>query len=194
MIGGLRWGLGESSRGCEDRKEFQSRPFRGEARQDESLVVAELGMQGFGAEMQCPAVEGVPWPSLGFSSLLWEVLSALGQAEPAGWGWGVVQPLFQDCPCSWSLGGHRPWRWVMDTPGAITVLPPTLPPGNSFVRHNTRQLTRVYPLGLRMNSANYSPQEMWNSGCQLGEWRGGRGVGVGGNSEQPPGNHERPWR
>lgn len=33
-----------------------------------------------------------------------------------------------------------------------------------------QQLTRVYPLGLRMNSANYSPQEMWNSGCQLGEW------------------------
>ncbi|XP_045442141.1 1-phosphatidylinositol 4,5-bisphosphate phosphodiesterase delta-3 isoform X3 [Pipistrellus kuhlii] len=39
--------------------------------------------------------------------------------------------------------------------------------GNSFVSHNTRQLTRVYPLGLRMNSANYSPQEMWNAGCQL---------------------------
>ncbi|XP_036051205.1 1-phosphatidylinositol 4,5-bisphosphate phosphodiesterase delta-3 [Onychomys torridus] len=41
--------------------------------------------------------------------------------------------------------------------------------GNSFVRHNTHQLTRVYPMGLRMNSANYNPQEMWNSGCQLGE-------------------------
>ncbi|XP_037664633.1 1-phosphatidylinositol 4,5-bisphosphate phosphodiesterase delta-3 isoform X3 [Choloepus didactylus] len=39
--------------------------------------------------------------------------------------------------------------------------------GNSFVKHNARQLTRIYPLGLRMNSANYSPQEMWNSGCQL---------------------------
>uniref|UniRef100_A0A8D2AVH9 Phosphoinositide phospholipase C n=1 Tax=Sciurus vulgaris TaxID=55149 RepID=A0A8D2AVH9_SCIVU len=39
--------------------------------------------------------------------------------------------------------------------------------GNSFVRHNAHQLTRVYPLGLRMNSANYNPQEMWNSGCQL---------------------------
>ncbi|XP_077020205.1 1-phosphatidylinositol 4,5-bisphosphate phosphodiesterase delta-3 isoform X1 [Tamandua tetradactyla] len=39
--------------------------------------------------------------------------------------------------------------------------------GNSFIRHNARQLTRVYPLGLRMNSANYSPQEMWNAGCQL---------------------------
>jgi hypothetical protein len=21
-----------------------------------------------------------------------------------------------------------------------------------------------------MNSANYNPQEMWNSGCQLGKW------------------------
>lgn len=39
--------------------------------------------------------------------------------------------------------------------------------GNSFVRHNAHHLTRVYPLGLRMNSANYSPQEMWNAGCQL---------------------------
>nr|XP_048301802.1 1-phosphatidylinositol 4,5-bisphosphate phosphodiesterase delta-3 isoform X1 [Myodes glareolus] len=39
--------------------------------------------------------------------------------------------------------------------------------GNSFVRHNTQQLTRVYPMGLRVNSANYNPQEMWNSGCQL---------------------------
>ncbi|XP_062936945.1 1-phosphatidylinositol 4,5-bisphosphate phosphodiesterase delta-3 isoform X2 [Cynocephalus volans] len=39
--------------------------------------------------------------------------------------------------------------------------------GNSFVRHNVHHLTRVYPLGLRVNSANYSPQEMWNSGCQL---------------------------
>ncbi|XP_059127896.1 1-phosphatidylinositol 4,5-bisphosphate phosphodiesterase delta-3 isoform X1 [Peromyscus eremicus] len=39
--------------------------------------------------------------------------------------------------------------------------------GNSFVRHNTQQLTRVYPMGLRMNSANYNPQEMWNAGCQL---------------------------
>ncbi|XP_012581483.1 PREDICTED: 1-phosphatidylinositol 4,5-bisphosphate phosphodiesterase delta-3, partial [Condylura cristata] len=39
--------------------------------------------------------------------------------------------------------------------------------GNSFVRHNACQLTRVYPRGLRVNSANYNPQEMWNSGCQL---------------------------
>lgn len=39
--------------------------------------------------------------------------------------------------------------------------------GRSFIKHNIHQLTRVYPRGLRLNSANYNPQEMWNSGCQL---------------------------
>ncbi|XP_074835087.1 1-phosphatidylinositol 4,5-bisphosphate phosphodiesterase delta-3 isoform X5 [Carettochelys insculpta] len=39
--------------------------------------------------------------------------------------------------------------------------------GNGLVRYNARQLSRIYPLGLKMNSANYNPQEMWNAGCQL---------------------------
>ncbi|XP_033025446.1 1-phosphatidylinositol 4,5-bisphosphate phosphodiesterase delta-3 [Lacerta agilis] len=39
--------------------------------------------------------------------------------------------------------------------------------GIPFVRYNTRHLSRIYPLGLKMNSANYNPQEMWNAGCQL---------------------------
>ncbi|KAF1528541.1 UNVERIFIED_CONTAM: 1-phosphatidylinositol 4,5-bisphosphate phosphodiesterase delta-4, partial [Eudyptes pachyrhynchus] len=39
--------------------------------------------------------------------------------------------------------------------------------GNEFVRHNTWQLTRVYPSGMRTDSSNYSPQEMWNVGCQI---------------------------
>lgn len=39
--------------------------------------------------------------------------------------------------------------------------------GNNFVRYNTRHLSRIYPLGLKMNSSNYNPQEMWNAGCQL---------------------------
>lgn len=42
-------------------------------------------------------------------------------------------------------------------------------PANSFVRYNARHLSRIYPLGLKMNSANYNPQEMWNAGCQLGK-------------------------
>ncbi|XP_032091333.1 1-phosphatidylinositol 4,5-bisphosphate phosphodiesterase delta-3 isoform X2 [Thamnophis elegans] len=39
--------------------------------------------------------------------------------------------------------------------------------GNYFVRYNTRYLSRIYPLGLKMNSSNYNPQEMWNVGCQI---------------------------
>ncbi|XP_074973798.1 1-phosphatidylinositol 4,5-bisphosphate phosphodiesterase delta-4 isoform X2 [Caretta caretta] len=39
--------------------------------------------------------------------------------------------------------------------------------GNEFVRHNAWQLTRIYPSGLRTDSSNYDPQEMWNVGCQL---------------------------
>lgn len=54
-------------------------------------------------------------------------------------------------------------------PGSYHDPGPNSALGNSFVRHNTQQLTRVYPMGLRMNSANYNPQEMWNTGCQLGE-------------------------
>uniref|UniRef100_A0A8C2YG51 Phosphoinositide phospholipase C n=2 Tax=Coturnix japonica TaxID=93934 RepID=A0A8C2YG51_COTJA len=39
--------------------------------------------------------------------------------------------------------------------------------GPSFVRYTSQQLSRVYPLGLKMTSSNYNPQEMWNVGCQL---------------------------
>ncbi|XP_072541725.1 1-phosphatidylinositol 4,5-bisphosphate phosphodiesterase delta-4 [Salminus brasiliensis] len=35
------------------------------------------------------------------------------------------------------------------------------------VQHNTRQITRVYPSGLRTDSSNYCPQDMWNVGCQM---------------------------
>ncbi|KAM4626800.1 1-phosphatidylinositol 4,5-bisphosphate phosphodiesterase delta-4 [Discoglossus pictus] len=40
-------------------------------------------------------------------------------------------------------------------------------PGNEFVRHTTWQLTRIYPTGLRTDSSNFNPQEMWNVGCQM---------------------------
>nr|XP_012595709.1 1-phosphatidylinositol 4,5-bisphosphate phosphodiesterase delta-4 isoform X1 [Microcebus murinus]XP_020143785.1 1-phosphatidylinositol 4,5-bisphosphate phosphodiesterase delta-4 isoform X1 [Microcebus murinus]XP_020143786.1 1-phosphatidylinositol 4,5-bisphosphate phosphodiesterase delta-4 isoform X1 [Microcebus murinus]XP_020143787.1 1-phosphatidylinositol 4,5-bisphosphate phosphodiesterase delta-4 isoform X1 [Microcebus murinus]XP_020143788.1 1-phosphatidylinositol 4,5-bisphosphate phosphod len=39
--------------------------------------------------------------------------------------------------------------------------------GNEFVQHNTWQLCRVYPSGLRTDSSNYNPQELWNAGCQM---------------------------
>ncbi|XP_062047842.1 1-phosphatidylinositol 4,5-bisphosphate phosphodiesterase delta-4 isoform X3 [Lepus europaeus] len=39
--------------------------------------------------------------------------------------------------------------------------------GNEFVQHNAWQLSRVYPSGLRTDSSNYNPQELWNAGCQM---------------------------
>jgi hypothetical protein len=38
-----------------------------------------------------------------------------------------------------------------------------------FVNHNKRFLSRVYPNGMRVDSSNYNPQDLWNCGCQLGE-------------------------
>ncbi|XP_058477186.1 1-phosphatidylinositol 4,5-bisphosphate phosphodiesterase delta-3-A-like [Solea solea] len=39
--------------------------------------------------------------------------------------------------------------------------------GMYFVRHNSHQLSRIYPSGQRLQSSNFNPQEMWNSGCQI---------------------------
>uniref|UniRef100_A0A7N5ZSK0 Phosphoinositide phospholipase C n=1 Tax=Anabas testudineus TaxID=64144 RepID=A0A7N5ZSK0_ANATE len=39
--------------------------------------------------------------------------------------------------------------------------------GTDFVQYNTRQLSRIYPSGLRTDSSNYNPQDMWNVGCQI---------------------------
>ncbi|XP_078539640.1 1-phosphatidylinositol 4,5-bisphosphate phosphodiesterase delta-4 [Lissotriton helveticus] len=39
--------------------------------------------------------------------------------------------------------------------------------GNEFVQYNSRFLSRIYPSGMRTDSSNYNPQEMWNMGCQL---------------------------
>ncbi|OCT73826.1 hypothetical protein XELAEV_18032790mg, partial [Xenopus laevis] len=39
--------------------------------------------------------------------------------------------------------------------------------GNKFTKHNTRQLTRIYPDGMRTDSSNYNPVDTWNVGCQI---------------------------
>jgi phosphatidylinositol phospholipase C, beta len=36
-----------------------------------------------------------------------------------------------------------------------------------FVNYNTRQLSRIYPKGGRVDSGNYMPQIFWNTGCQM---------------------------
>ena len=38
-----------------------------------------------------------------------------------------------------------------------------------FVNHNKRFLSRIYPNGMRVDSSNYNPVDLWNCGCQLGK-------------------------
>ena len=37
----------------------------------------------------------------------------------------------------------------------------------SFIHHNSRHLSRVYPTGLRINSSNYEPYNQWMVGIQM---------------------------
>jgi len=37
-----------------------------------------------------------------------------------------------------------------------------------FVKHNKRQLSRIYPAGRRIDSRNYYLLPMWTAGCQVG--------------------------
>ncbi|XP_069503789.1 1-phosphatidylinositol 4,5-bisphosphate phosphodiesterase delta-1 isoform X2 [Ambystoma mexicanum] len=39
--------------------------------------------------------------------------------------------------------------------------------GPSFIIHNTKQLSRIYPAGWRTDSSNYNPVPLWNVGCQI---------------------------
>uniref|UniRef100_A0A8D0GVC4 Phosphoinositide phospholipase C n=1 Tax=Sphenodon punctatus TaxID=8508 RepID=A0A8D0GVC4_SPHPU len=39
----------------------------------------------------------------------------------------------------------------------------------TFIHHNTRHLSRIFPAGWRTDSSNYNPVEMWNVGCQIGK-------------------------
>lgn len=36
-----------------------------------------------------------------------------------------------------------------------------------FVNHNKRFLSRIYPNGMRVDSSNYNPLDLWNCGCQI---------------------------
>ena len=38
-----------------------------------------------------------------------------------------------------------------------------------YVEYNKTHLARTYPSGVRVDSSNYEPVDLWNSGCQIGE-------------------------
>jgi len=39
--------------------------------------------------------------------------------------------------------------------------------GPDFIGYNTRQLARIYPKGMRIDSSNYDPVPSWNAGAQI---------------------------
>ena len=55
-----------------------------------------------------------------------------------------------------SFGEKRAMRYVKDDPLCL-------------LRHNFRQMTRVYPTGARFDSSNFDPVPLWNTGCQFGK-------------------------
>lgn len=76
---------------------------------------------------------------------------------------------------SGDAGARVKWvggKWENPPHGHLPTIPFT---GNEFVQHNAWQLSRVYPSGLRTDSSNYNPQELWNAGCQMGEGQQGQG-------------------
>ncbi|KAM6115054.1 1-phosphatidylinositol 4,5-bisphosphate phosphodiesterase delta-3 [Phoenicopterus ruber ruber] len=82
---------------------------------------------------------------------------------------GLAHALRHPRPCEMSSFSERKARKLIKEAGEGDGRPRSAvsPPGPALVRYNARQLSRVYPLGLKMNSSNYNPQEMWNAGCQL---------------------------
>ncbi|XP_055899262.1 inactive phospholipase C-like protein 2 isoform X5 [Biomphalaria glabrata] len=36
-----------------------------------------------------------------------------------------------------------------------------------FVNHNKKFISRIYPNGMRVDSSNYNPQDLWNCGCHM---------------------------
>ncbi|KPI86640.1 phosphatidylinositol-specific phospholipase-like protein [Leptomonas seymouri] len=60
---------------------------------------------------------------------------------------------------------ERPYNvesFTEGTAGRLSILEPA-----NFARQNSRMLTRIYPLGTRIDSSNYDPMPMWRMGCQM---------------------------
>uniref|UniRef100_A0A8K9XVZ8 Phosphoinositide phospholipase C n=1 Tax=Oncorhynchus mykiss TaxID=8022 RepID=A0A8K9XVZ8_ONCMY len=91
----------------------------------------------------------------------------------------------EECECSHAESKKKEEKKVLKHEGSTWTLPASLffpfasvlttlalllsppPAGKHFVRHNSHQLSRIYPSGQRLQSSNYDPQDMWNGGCQI---------------------------
>ena len=59
--------------------------------------------------------------------------------------------------------------WEMNSFSESQALKLAMSCPEEFVNHNKRFLSRIYPNGMRVDSTNYNPQDLWNCGCQMGK-------------------------
>ena len=57
--------------------------------------------------------------------------------------------------------------WEMNSFSESQALKLAMSCGEEFVNHNKKFLSRIYPNGMRIDSSNYNPQDLWNCGCQM---------------------------
>ncbi|CAG5122392.1 unnamed protein product, partial [Candidula unifasciata] len=65
------------------------------------------------------------------------------------------------------LHTHAHKYWEMNSFSESQALKLALSCPEEFVNHNKKFLSRVYPNGMRVDSSNYNPQDLWNCGCQM---------------------------
>ena len=39
-----------------------------------------------------------------------------------------------------------------------------------YIEYNKKHISRTYPGGMRVDSSNYEPVDLWNCGCQIGQY------------------------
>ncbi|KAJ8299405.1 hypothetical protein KUTeg_023465 [Tegillarca granosa] len=74
-----------------------------------------------------------------------------------------VSKRFQD----FQLSQQQQKYWEMCSYSESTALKLAMACPEEFVNHNKRFLSRIYPNGMRVDSSNYNPQDLWNCGCQM---------------------------
>ncbi|XP_076113869.1 inactive phospholipase C-like protein 2 [Mytilus galloprovincialis] len=74
-----------------------------------------------------------------------------------------VSKRFKD----FQMSQHSQKYWEMCSFSENTALKLAMACPEEFVNHNKRFLSRIYPNGMRVDSSNYNPQDLWNCGCQM---------------------------
>jgi len=60
---------------------------------------------------------------------------------------------------------NKPWEMSSFSEGKIAKFLSKSP--TEYVEYNTKQISRIYPKGSRVNSSNYDPVPSWNCGAQI---------------------------